>query len=108
MKSFFFFLQYFHLSHQDLPYIFTNTFDDLSVLLLLLFLYIVYTTKCERARLEALANGPLLGQFVPHCRDDGSYEPAQCWASTGYCWCVDQNGERKADSMVRFKHPICL
>ena len=72
------------------------------------FPYIVYTTKCERVRLEALASGPLLGQFVPHCGDDGSYEPAQCWASTGYCWCVDQNGERKAGSMVRFKHPVCL
>ena len=72
------------------------------------FSYIVYTTKCEKARLEALANGPLVGQFVPHCKDDGSYEPAQCWASTGYCWCVDQMGERKAGSMVRFKHPVCL
>ena len=67
-----------------------------------------HTSKCEKSRLDALANGPLLGQFVSHCKDDGSYEPAQCWASTGYCWCVDENGEKKDGSTVRFKHPGCL
>ncbi|XP_078366847.1 equistatin-like [Oculina patagonica] len=66
-----------------------------------------HSSKCEKTRLDALANGPLLGQYVPHCRDDGSFEPAQCWASTGYCWCVDQDGEKKAGSTVRFKHPGC-
>jgi len=29
---------------------------------------------------------------VPQCEEDGSYSPMQCWASTGYCWCVDDNG----------------
>ena len=108
MKSFFFFcststyhIRIYHTFSQTLLMIYQFCCCGFPI-------YIVYTTKCERARLEALANGPLLGQFVPHCRDDGSYEPAQCWASTGYCWCVDQNGERKADSMVRFKYPVCL
>ena len=63
---------------------------------------------CEKERLEVLAHGPLLGQFVPHCRADGSYEPAQCWISTGYCWCVDQNGLKKDGSIVRFQRPTCL
>jgi len=34
----------------------------------------------------------LIGEFVPQCEEDGSYSPVQCWASTAYCWCVDENG----------------
>ncbi len=34
----------------------------------------------------------LMGEFIPQCEDDGSYSPMQCWSSTGYCWCVDENG----------------
>lgn len=94
------------LSSQYADHFFTSLF-------LLTFVFIYYflaahTTKCEKSRLDALANGPLPGKFVPHCKDDGSYEPAQCWASTGYCWCVDENGEKKDGSTVRFKHPGCL
>lgn len=66
-----------------------------------------YTSKCEKTRLEALAKGPLPGQFIPHCREDGSFEPAQCWASTGYCWCVDENGAKKDGTTVRLKQPDC-
>lgn len=65
------------------------------------------TSKCEKTRLEALAKGPLLGQFIPHCKEDGSFEPAQCWASTGYCWCVDENGEKRDGTTVRFEQPNC-
>lgn len=65
------------------------------------------TSKCEKTRLEALAKGPLLGQFIPHCKEDGSFEPAQCWASTGYCWCVDENGEKRNGTTVRFEQPNC-
>lgn len=74
------------------------------------FLFIVLsavTSKCEKTRLEALAKGPLLGQFIPHCKEDGSFEPAQCWASTGYCWCVDENGEKRDGTTVRFEQPNC-
>ena len=27
----------------------------------------------------------MAGAFVPTCKDDGSWEEMQCWASTGYC-----------------------
>jgi len=30
-----------------------------------------------------------LGQYVPQCTNAGYYEPKQCHASTGYCWCAD-------------------
>mgnify|MGYP000491163984 CR=1 FL=1 len=33
-----------------------------------------------------------LGCYIPQCADNCSWEPMQCWSSTGYCWCVDQNG----------------
>uniref|UniRef100_A0A8C4DN08 Thyroglobulin type-1 domain-containing protein n=1 Tax=Dicentrarchus labrax TaxID=13489 RepID=A0A8C4DN08_DICLA len=31
----------------------------------------------------------LPGAFVPQCDANGNFLPQQCWASTGYCWCVD-------------------
>ena len=35
---------------------------------------------------------PRIGRFVPQCKPDGSFENKQCHASTGQCWCVDNNG----------------
>ena len=34
----------------------------------------------------------LIGEYIPQCEDNGSYSSTQCWFSTGYCWCVDQDG----------------
>ena len=43
--------------------------------------------------LDAVANATgLIGEFIPQCEEDGSYSPVQCWWSTGYCWCVDEDG----------------
>ena len=33
-----------------------------------------------------------LGCYIPQCADNCSWEPMQCWSSTGYCWCVDESG----------------
>ena len=53
------------------------------------FLAFSQLTPCE----EEVANATgSLGEFIPQCEEDGSYSPIQCWASTGYCWCVDSNG----------------
>ena len=60
--------------------------------LLVLFIIPLFSfgqTPC----LDAVANATgLMGEFIPQCEDDGSYSPMQCWWSTGYCWCVDENG----------------
>jgi hypothetical protein len=64
-------------------------------------------SACEEARLEAHSNSLRVGRFVPHCLDDGSFNPVQCWASTGYCWCVDKQGSKVLGSDVRFKQPTC-
>ena len=43
--------------------------------------------------LDAIANATgAIGEFIPQCEEDGSYSPIQCWWSTGYCWCVDEDG----------------
>ena len=33
-----------------------------------------------------------LGCYIPQCTENCEWEPMQCWSSTGYCWCVDGNG----------------
>ncbi|MAV64287.1 MAG: hypothetical protein CBD97_00780 [Pelagibacteraceae bacterium TMED237] len=37
--------------------------------------------------------GDMIGCQIPQCQEDCSWEPVQCWSSTGYCWCVDENGD---------------
>lgn len=41
-----------------------------------------------------LANKGMLGVFEPQCKEESVYSRKQCWTSTGYCWCVDDNGRR--------------
>lgn len=58
-------------------------------------------TRCETHRESLLAvtefgpRGPRppVGQYIPTCDENGAYEPTQCHGSTGYCWCVDRNGQ---------------
>ena len=50
---------------------------------------------------------PMPGAFVPQCEDDGSYKKIQCHGSTGYCWCVNENGVKLEGTDVQFKPPNC-
>ena len=36
--------------------------------------------------------GAMVGNFIPTCDADGTYSSMQCHGSTGYCWCVTQDG----------------
>lgn len=58
-------------------------------------------TQCETHRDSLLGSTefgprgprPSVGQYIPSCDENGSYEPMQCHGSTGYCWCVERNGQ---------------
>ncbi|KAJ8254662.1 hypothetical protein GJAV_G00195620 [Gymnothorax javanicus] len=59
-------------------------------------------TKCQ---LDATKKR-LVGLYTPQCDEEGNYKPIQCWHSTGYCWCVDINGNEIPGTMVRGR-PVC-
>ncbi|KAF3698162.1 Ladderlectin Precursor [Channa argus] len=42
--------------------------------------------QCEDDRQNC---SKLIGAFCPQCDSKGNFLPKQCWASTGYCWCVN-------------------
>nr|XP_023689751.1 HLA class II histocompatibility antigen gamma chain isoform X1 [Paramormyrops kingsleyae] len=60
-------------------------------------------TKCQ---LEATGKSVKPGFYQPQCDQEGNYLPMQCWHSTGYCWCVDKNGNEIPDTLVRGR-PMC-
>ncbi|XP_059814006.1 nidogen-2 isoform X2 [Hypanus sabinus] len=47
----------------------------------------------ERTQAEINLRGPLVGLYIPQCDDEGNFRPMQCHSSTGYCWCVYENGQ---------------
>ena len=53
------------------------------------------TSECEGCCYEAFLANENCGDancFIPQCTEGCEWEPMQCWGSTGYCWCVDENG----------------
>lgn len=56
----------------------------------------------ENAKCGEVTQGRrLVGEFRPACEPDGTFSPRQCWASTGFCWCVDEAGKKYAESQSR-------
>ena len=53
----------------------------------------VWSQDCCEAEEIATNNCGGLGCYIPQCTENCEWEPMQCWSSTGYCWCVDENGE---------------
>ena len=70
--------------------------------IIILFLLITFSWSqdcCEAAEIAEYNCGGL-GCYIPQCTGnntggstDCEWEPMQCWSSTGYCWCVDEDGE---------------
>lgn len=50
-------------------------------------------TLCQRKRMDLSQAVRPFGSYIPTCSKDNAYENIQCHPSTGYCWCVDQNGK---------------
>nr|XP_020475953.1 nidogen-1-like [Monopterus albus] len=78
-------------------------------------------TQCERHRESALAATspgsdlfffrprPAVGHYVPQCDEHGAYEPTQCHAGIGQCWCVDASGQEIPNTRTRPGHtPLCI
>ncbi|XP_075905454.1 nidogen-2 isoform X3 [Nelusetta ayraudi] len=57
-------------------------------------------TQCEHHRDSVQTTGPegypILGAYVPQCHANGQYQSQQCHGSSGYCWCVDADGQERA------------
>lgn len=61
----------------------------MRIIFLLMLLTIVHGLPCT----QITAPG-LVGAYSPQCNEDGSWKPLQCHGSIGYCWCVDNEGEK--------------
>ena len=47
---------------------------------------------CEKAVEDALSGPAMVGVYVPKCDEQGNYRPMQFHSSSGYRWCVDEQG----------------
>ncbi|XP_048455802.1 uncharacterized protein nid2a isoform X1 [Rhincodon typus] len=56
-------------------------------------------TACEQHRerlqteLRLRGSQTLVGIHIPECDEEGNFRRLQCQGSTGYCWCVYENGQ---------------
>ena len=72
-----------------------------------MYCFLENQTKCEKVRelAEKLAKSEFgdlkTGAYVPSCEKDGSYSKTQCHKSTGFCWCVNENGEEIPGTKVK-------
>lgn len=41
----------------------------------------------------------LVGSYTPQTFLNGSLTPKQCHGSTGFCWCIDSNGNQIGESV---------
>ena len=57
-------------------------------------------SPCQRAQQNASAV-PFGTSYLIRCKQDGSYEEVQCSGSTGFCWCVNKNGNELAGFKTR-------
>ncbi len=78
-------------------------------------IFVENLTACEKQRQDLLNTAPIIngkplvlpGAFMPQCKENGDFEETQCHGSTGYCWCVDELGNKIEGTSIRFKKPEC-
>ena len=59
----------------------------------IIILFLLLTNVLSLPCVPITAPG-LVGAYSPQCNEDGSWKPLQCHGSIGYCWCVDNEGEK--------------
>ena len=81
----------------------------LTIILFISFLSFIWAEDCCEAADVATENCGGLGCYIPQCTEDCEWEPMQCWSSTGYCWCVNEDGEEiEGTSMPSWQgFPVC-
>ena len=63
------------------------------------------SSRCEELR-DAEWTYP--GAYRPQCTPDGEFEPLQCHAGTGECWCVGRDGQEIPGTIRRGpRRPDC-
>ena len=60
----------------------------MRILILLLLISHVLSKPCYPSA------SMLVGAYSPQCNDDHTWKSLQCHGSIGYCWCVDNEGEK--------------
>ncbi|KAG1691663.1 Equistatin [Nymphon striatum] len=63
--------------------------------------------ECIKKKYTVQKQG-LIGSYVPQCQRDGSYEPLQCYGSTGQCWCATEDGKQVSQGSVGLSSCGCL
>ena len=66
--------------------------QKLKIILIICLLNLAWSQNCCEEADVATDNCEGLGCYIPQCTEDCMWNPMQCWSSTGYCWCVDENG----------------
>ena len=90
-------------------------YNQLNVIVAEIFTLLGSESECEKERQRIFDSFPVIdgekqpldGAFIPQCNKDGKYKQVQCHGSTGYCWCVHDNGKKRKETEVRFKQPNC-
>ena len=61
----------------------------MKILLFLILITLVNSLPCNKITAPGL-----VGAYSPQCNEDGSWKRLQCHGSIGYCWCVNNEGEK--------------
>ena len=67
-------------------------FQKLKIILFIYVFNFMFAQDCCDAAEIATNNCGGLGCYIPQCTETCQWESMQCWSSTGYCWCVDEDG----------------
>ncbi len=65
--------------------------------------------KCfeQREQAEKTGNETGIPVFIPACNPDGSFMEIQCFSRSGYCWCVNEEGQPIPGTSVKYSRPVC-
>ena len=68
----------------------------MRILFIIVFLLLIIYgfASCLDEYYEAISNNRI-GMYIPQCYKNDTWVNPQCHGGTGFCWCVDDNGDKK-------------